>query len=562
MTDARIARDDREKMAEETKYRSPRGYGQPQAQAAAEAPRARRGEDPLAELARLIGQEDPFAEFSSTQQRRPAVNGAHARPARPAAPTQPDRTAAPRAAERPTNGTQPRHPDYETPRRADVRSNDVRPAAPSARVAPARPEDRDYRSDAQRQPARPQPPRSAQARAAERSAYDDREQAAPSRAALNGRGAPVAPRTARDPRARYDDYEAQPASRSTSYADDPRSPRRAERAPEEARYSRARQQAPTYRDQYDQDYENDYDPDYVDDGYLPEHADDVYDEVPRRRRRWGLYAVIGILIACGVGVLVLGYYLAIRPGISGTPPVVTRPNTPAKVDPKNAPQTALNKPVQDRIGAAGPEQIQTREEQPADLTQTGPRATPFAPERTQTQQQTQPSQSFTSPPSQQPSLQQNAPAANPDGPRKVRTVTIRPDGTVVPNQAPSNSPAPLQLNNYQSQDAESPLPRANPNPNRPLAAVAPSPPPVATGNYVVQVASHKTQDEAQQAWASLRTQHPTIFNGRNADIRRVDLGDRGTFYRAMVGPMNREQANALCQNLKTAGGGCIVQQRN
>jgi len=103
----------------------------------------------------------------------------------------------------------------------------------------------------------------------------------------------------------------------------------------------------------------------------------------------------------------------------------------------------------------------------------------------------------------------------------------------------------------------------SPQPNR--QQQVPVVPPVAaatSGNYLVQVASHKTQEEAQTAWTNLRTQHGTIFQGRNADIRRVDLGDRGTFYRAMVGPMNRDQANALCQNLKTAGAGCIVQTRN
>jgi hypothetical protein len=78
---------------------------------------------------------------------------------------------------------------------------------------------------------------------------------------------------------------------------------------------------------------------------------------------------------------------------------------------------------------------------------------------------------------------------------------------------------------------------------------------------VVQVASHKTPEEAQGAWQNLRQQYASILGTRNADIRKVDLGDRGTFYRAMVGPMGRDQANALCQNLKTQGAGCIVQTR-
>jgi cell division septation protein DedD len=120
------------------------------------------------------------------------------------------------------------------------------------------------------------------------------------------------------------------------------------------------------------------------------------------------------------------------------------------------------------------------------------------------------------------------------------------------------------------QDAPAPTrPQSNVQPNRNVASLGPTPPAqqqpqttAATGNYIVQVASHKTPEEAQAAWQGLKTQHASIFGTRNADIRKVDLGDRGTFYRAMVGPMNRDQANALCQNLKTAGAGCIVQTRN
>lgn len=559
MAEARTLRNDKEKMAEETRFRSPRGYGQPQAQAAVETPRARRGEDPLAELARLIGQEDPFAEFGGVQQRRRIGAGADPRQTRQQAP-QPDRYANGRNA----NGAHAR---------------DVAPEAPKARSGSAgyssqQPrsvrgyDERDHReSNYERQPARA-PQARAPARNGNGAAYEDYGQAR-SREQLKGRA--TAPAPAAKPRAgrdEYDDYAQPRTSSRGQYAEDPRYTRRAERAPEEARYGRSRQ-APAYDDQYDRAYENDYDPDYVDDGYLPEHADDIYGEVPRPRRRWGLVVVIGILIASAVAVAFLGVF-AYRTifNTPARPPVVTKSSQPTKVDPKNAPQAiaAANKPVQDRIGPSGPEQILPREEQPTDLTQTGPRATPFTPERVAQQPSRAPA--FTSPPAQEaapPAQTQTTPSGDA---RRVRTVTVRADGTVVPNNAPANNTGPLPLNaNQNSLEPETPTPpapRANTNPNRPLAAVAPPAPApqTASGNYVVQVASHKTQEEAQAAWNTLRTQHTGIFNGRNADIRRVDLGDRGTFYRAMVGPMSRDQANALCQNLKTAGGGCIVQTRN
>ena len=43
-------------------------------------------------------------------------------------------------------------------------------------------------------------------------------------------------------------------------------------------------------------------------------------------------------------------------------------------------------------------------------------------------------------------------------------------------------------------------------------------------------------------------------------IRRAELGGKGTYYRAMVGPFtSREQAVQLCSSLKAAGGDCVVQ---
>jgi cell division septation protein DedD len=44
-------------------------------------------------------------------------------------------------------------------------------------------------------------------------------------------------------------------------------------------------------------------------------------------------------------------------------------------------------------------------------------------------------------------------------------------------------------------------------------------------------------------------------------VRRADLGAKGVYYRAMVGPfVSAEQANELCSNLKAAGGSCIDQK--
>jgi hypothetical protein len=78
---------------------------------------------------------------------------------------------------------------------------------------------------------------------------------------------------------------------------------------------------------------------------------------------------------------------------------------------------------------------------------------------------------------------------------------------------------------------------------------------------VVQVASQKTEEDAQASFRALQAKYPTVLGGRQPLIRRIDLGERGVFYRVQVGPFaSADQANDLCGNLKSAGGQCIVQR--
>jgi hypothetical protein len=52
-----------------------------------------------------------------------------------------------------------------------------------------------------------------------------------------------------------------------------------------------------------------------------------------------------------------------------------------------------------------------------------------------------------------------------------------------------------------------------------------------------------------------------VFGSRQPFVRRSDLGDRGVFYRAQVGPFPTfGEANQFCGSLKKAGGECIVQK--
>jgi cell division septation protein DedD len=83
----------------------------------------------------------------------------------------------------------------------------------------------------------------------------------------------------------------------------------------------------------------------------------------------------------------------------------------------------------------------------------------------------------------------------------------------------------------------------------------------AGGGYLVQISSEKNEADAQASYRALQNKFPTVLGSRPPVIKRADLGDKGVYYRAMVGPFGTtEEASQFCGNLKTAGGQCVVQR--
>ena len=76
----------------------------------------------------------------------------------------------------------------------------------------------------------------------------------------------------------------------------------------------------------------------------------------------------------------------------------------------------------------------------------------------------------------------------------------------------------------------------------------------------MQVSSQKSESDAESSYRSIQSKYSGVLGGQPHSIRRADLGTKGTYYRAMVGPFaTREQAVQLCSSLKSAGGDCVVQ---
>ena len=78
---------------------------------------------------------------------------------------------------------------------------------------------------------------------------------------------------------------------------------------------------------------------------------------------------------------------------------------------------------------------------------------------------------------------------------------------------------------------------------------------------MVQISSQRSEADAQASYQAMQSKFPSVLGSHQASIRRADLGEKGIYYRALVGPFAAaEDAGQLCNNLKSAGGQCVVQR--
>ena len=108
-------------------------------------------------------------------------------------------------------------------------------------------------------------------------------------------------------------------------------------------------------------------------------------------------------------------------------------------------------------------------------------------------------------------------------------------------------------------------PKSNEASATPSAPLTPPPAGAAAANavhgYAVQVSSQRSEADAEASFRALQAKYPQQLGGRQPVIRRADLGAKGVYYRAMVGPFaNGNEATSLCSALKAAGGSCIIQK--
>jgi hypothetical protein len=432
------------------------------------------------------------------------------------------------------------------------------------------------------------------------------------------------------------------------------------------------------------------------------------DEAPSASRRSGrVLATMGILVVVGAAGLVGAWVVKGAPGLPKTPPLIMAADGPTKIQPPTddtiaSPSDSASVLLKDQKGKPEPVKLVSSQEQPVDLAQqakvqpvpapapvvaavmaaappaaSSATSAPLAAASAMTAATVSTSPAPAAPvataagPARSIAALSSigstnaapaAPAAFPE-PKRVKTVSVRPDGSVIssgsevvadarpgadPAAAPANpavSAAPPD--DAAAQPAHPPVPRARPSfdasadsaaqpatpkldlptklspkssarvpiaktdttvasgagqtPDAARAQAQPQPAqqadqpqksplqvgsdifqsvtkavggepqptqvaaadPVATatttssGSYAVQLAAPATDKEAQSASARLQAKYAHALGGLQPTIHQADVNGR-SIYRVRVNGMAKADAVALCQKLKASGGDCFV----
>ncbi len=196
-------------------------------------------------------------------------------------------------------------------------------------------------------------------------------------------------------------------------------------------------------------------------------------------------------------------------------------------------------------------------------------------------------------------------------PRRVRTMIVRPDGTLVPREEvePEAAPIaaepeagadamPIQPADAKAKDTEigtatlpadvtapaktAPVAKVAPASAMPNSvAIAPSRPsdqpvdivgevkpdqvasinpsaPAAAGAWSVQIASQPSEEAAKSSYQDLARRYGSVIGGKGVTIVKAEIAGKGTYWRVRIPAGDRNAAINLCESYKSAGGNCFV----
>lgn len=336
--------------------------------------------------------------------------------------------------------------------------------------------------------------------------------------------------------------------------------------------------------------------------------DEAIDARPLRlgQPRRGLWVAAGVAAVALLGGVAAFAFMG--GGSAPSEPALVKADAgPVKVKPENPGGTQIanqDKAVYDKVGggeaAAKPEQpkLVTTAEEPIDVNAAAAERAPAVKAEDRVE------------PDQAPAQEQSAIAAV--QPRKVRTLIVKPDGTLVaPDEAPkaagaepavtyqppsapvqdaAAAPQPAEIAAPKLASAEpaaedpvkaaiaeeapatptakpvltkKPVEKAKPveakaKPAEKVAAAVAEPAAATGGDWSIQIASQPSKDGAQASYKALSGKFGSIIGGRGVSIVQAEIPGKGTFYRVRIPAGSKSDANALCARYQAAGGSCFI----
>lgn len=80
----------------------------------------------------------------------------------------------------------------------------------------------------------------------------------------------------------------------------------------------------------------------------------------------------------------------------------------------------------------------------------------------------------------------------------------------------------------------------------------------ASGSYSMQIASTPSPEAAKSTYVALTRKFGGVLIGRGVNVQKAEVAGKGTVYRVRIPAGSKQDATALCQQYKSAGGNCFI----
>ncbi|KKB79787.1 hypothetical protein VW35_04590 [Devosia soli] len=145
---------------------------------------------------------------------------------------------------------------------------------------------------------------------------------------------------------------------------------------------------------------------------------------------------------------------------------------------------------------------------------------------------------------------------------KTAPVPLSRPANLAPQAAVTTPSAPAAQNTTTTAAATTTLPEPAPTAPQqsaqPVQAAAVTAPEGNPAPAYVQLSSQRSEEAARQTAQQIVNRYGPLFGGASLEVQRVDLGERGIFYRVRVPANSLESAMNICTNVKAAGGDCFT----